>query len=59
MNFVGVIEDKDEWIKSERPALEQLYAMGYEYESQSDLNKTRRDYREVFLRQTRGGYQND
>src|SRR6266487_3881459 len=49
MNFVGVIDDKDEWIKSERPALEQLYAMGYEYTSQSDLNKTRREYREVLL----------
>ena len=49
MNFVGVQDDKDEWLKSELPALEQLYAMGYEYKSQSDLNKTRRDYREVLL----------
>ena len=31
MNFVGVQDDKDEWLKSELPALEQLYAMGYEY----------------------------
>jgi len=49
MNFVGTIEDKYEWLKSELPALEQLYAMGYEYKSQAELNKTRRDYREVLL----------
>ena len=49
MNFVGTIEDKDEWLKSELPALEQLYAMGYEYKSQAELNKARRDYREVLL----------
>ena len=49
MNFVGTIEDKDEWLKSELPALQQLYAMGYEYKSQAELNKTRRDYREVLL----------
>ena len=49
MNFVGTTEDKDEWLKSELPALQQLYAMGYEYKSQAELNKTRRDYREVLL----------
>ena len=49
INFIGTIEDKDEWLKSELPALEQLYAMGYEYRSQAELNKTRRDYREVLL----------
>jgi type I restriction enzyme, R subunit len=49
MNFVGTIEDKDEWLKSEKPALEQLSAMGYEYKSQTELNKIRRDYREVLL----------
>src|SRR5437763_13948207 len=49
MKFVGVQDDKDEWLKSELPALEQLYAMGYEYKSQSELNKERRDYREVLL----------
>jgi type I site-specific restriction-modification system R (restriction) subunit len=43
------VADNDEGNKSERPALEQLYAMGYEYLSQNDLNKTRRDYREVLL----------
>ena len=32
MNFVGV-GDKDEWTNSELPALEQLYAMGYEYKA--------------------------
>jgi type I site-specific restriction-modification system R (restriction) subunit len=47
--FVGVQEDKDEWLKSERPALEQLCVMSYEYKSQADLNKTRKDYREVLL----------
>lgn len=49
MHFVGVTEDKEEWLKSELPALEQLYAMGYEYKSQNELNKERRDYREVLL----------
>src|SRR5919199_899887 len=47
--FVGIQDEKDEWLKSERPALEQLSAMGYEYKSQADLNKIRRDYREVLL----------
>ena len=27
-NFVGTIEDKEEWLKSELPALEQLYCYG-------------------------------
>ena len=49
MKFVGVVDDKEEWLKSELPASEQLYAMGYEYKSQADLNKERRDYREVLL----------
>jgi len=49
MNYVGVIEDKEEWIKSELPALEQLSAMGYEYKSREELNKARKDYREVLL----------
>ena len=49
MNFFGTIEDKDEWLKSELPALEQIYAVGYEYKSQAELNKVRRDYREVLL----------
>lgn len=37
MKFVGVVDVKEEWLKSELPALEQLYAMGYEYKSQADL----------------------
>src|SRR5439155_10438934 len=49
MNFVGVIEDKDEWLQSELPALEQPTAIGYEYKSRDELNKARRDYREVLL----------
>ena len=43
--FIGVQEEKDEWLKSERPALEQLSAMGYEYKRQAYLNKRRRAYR--------------
>ena len=49
MKFVGTIEDKDEWLKSELPALEELSEIGYEYKSQSELNKERRDYRELLL----------
>ncbi len=39
----------DEATESELPALEQLVAMGYEYKSQSEINKTRKDYRNVLL----------
>ena len=39
----------DEATESELPALKQLVAMGYEYKTKTDLNKTRRDYREVLL----------
>ena len=39
----------DEATESELPALKQLVAMGYEYKTQADLNKTRRDYREALL----------
>ena len=39
----------DEATESERPAIKQLVAMGYEYKTQSELNKTRRDFREVLL----------
>ena len=35
--------------ESELPALEQLVAMGYEYITQAELNKTRTDYRDVLL----------
>ncbi len=48
MRFVGVKQD-DEWTNSEEPALNQLYAMGYEYKTQDELNRERRDYREVLL----------
>ncbi|HKG31466.1 MAG TPA: type I restriction endonuclease subunit R [Nitrososphaeraceae archaeon] len=47
-NIVGTTE-KEEYLKSERPAIQQLKAMGYDYKSQSELNKERRDYREVLL----------
>lgn len=49
MSFVGTIEDKEEWLKSEKPALELLSALGYEYKSQADLDKERTDNREVLL----------
>ena len=39
----------DEAVESELPALKHLVAMGYEYKTQSELNKTRRDFREVLL----------
>ncbi len=41
--------EKEEYLKSEQPAIQQLQAMGYEYKNQSELNKERRDYREVLL----------
>src|SRR5918994_1614263 len=47
-SIVGTIE-KEEYLKSEQPAIQQLQAMGYQYKSQSELNKERRDYREVLL----------
>jgi len=42
-------EISEEFLESEKPALEQLIAMGYEYESQPDLNRQRKDYRQVLL----------
>ncbi|MGI8833431.1 MAG: type I restriction endonuclease subunit R, partial [Nitrososphaeraceae archaeon] len=47
-SIVGTIE-KEEYLKSEQPAIQQLQAVGYQYKSQADLNKERRDYREVLL----------
>ncbi|MDE2591118.1 MAG: type I restriction endonuclease subunit R, partial [Patescibacteria group bacterium] len=47
MNFK--VGEGDEVTESELPALEQLVAMGYEYKSQTDLNKERKDYRQVLL----------
>lgn len=44
------IRDKsDEGTKVELPALQQLVKMGYRYLSQQELNKTRKDYRQVLL----------
>ncbi len=42
-------EVSEEYLESEKPALEQLIAMGYEYKTQADLNIQRKDYREVLL----------
>ena len=39
-SIVGTIE-KEEYLKSELPAIQQLQAMGYQYKSQSELNKER------------------
>ncbi len=47
MSFKG--GEGDEFTESERPALEQLVAMGYQYKNQTDLNKERQDYRQVLL----------
>lgn len=47
-SIVGTIE-KEEYLKSEQPAIQQLQAMGYQYKSQAELNKERNDYREVLL----------
>lgn len=47
MNFK--VGEGDEVTESELVALEQLVAMGYEYKSQTDLNKERKDYRQVLL----------
>ncbi|MGH9879753.1 MAG: type I restriction endonuclease, partial [Nitrososphaerales archaeon] len=48
MNF-DLRDKSDEATKSELPALEQLVKMGYHYLNQGDLNKIRRDLREVLL----------
>ncbi|MDR4512716.1 MAG: type I restriction endonuclease subunit R [Nitrososphaeraceae archaeon] len=42
-------EGSEEYQESELPALNQLVVMGYEYKNQSELNRERRDYREVLL----------
>jgi type I restriction enzyme, R subunit len=47
-SIVGTTE-KEEYLKSELPAIQQLKAMGYDYKNQSDLNKERKDYREILL----------
>ena len=42
-------EVSEEYTESEKPALEQLIAMGYQYKNQSELNRERKDYRQVLL----------
>jgi len=42
-------EVSEEFLESEKPALEQLIATGYEYKNQSEINKERKDYRQVLL----------
>lgn len=42
-------DTEDEYNKSELPAIEQLRNLGYAFLGQKDLNKARRDYREVLL----------
>ena len=42
-------EESEEFLESEKPALEQLVAMGYEYKTQQELNLERQDYRQVLL----------
>ncbi|MDN5845706.1 MAG: HsdR family type I site-specific deoxyribonuclease, partial [Candidatus Nitrosocosmicus sp.] len=42
-------EESEEYRESEKPALDQLIAMGYDYKSQQDLNLERKDYRQVIL----------
>jgi type I restriction enzyme, R subunit len=41
--------EKEEYRESERPAILQLQSMGYVYRNQAELNKARRDFREVLL----------
>lgn len=38
-----------EWEESEKPAIEQLIKLGYEYVNQQDLNKTRESYNDPLL----------
>ena len=49
MNDIYAPTRKDEYDESEEPAIRQLQAMGYEYQGQIELNKLRRDFREVLL----------
>jgi hypothetical protein len=42
-------EISEEFLESEKPALEQLIAMDYEYKSQPDINIERKDFRQVLL----------
>jgi type I site-specific restriction-modification system R (restriction) subunit len=49
MNDIYAPTRKDEYDESEEPAIHQLRAMGYDYLGQIELNKERRDFREVLL----------
>jgi type I restriction enzyme, R subunit len=49
MNDIYAPTRKDEYDESEEPAILQLRAMGYDYLGQIELNKERRDFREVLL----------
>lgn len=40
-------EESEEYKESEKPVIDQLIAMGYEYKSQQELNLERKDYRQV------------
>ena len=42
-------EESEEYLESEKPALDQLIAMGYEYKTQQELNIERKDYRQILL----------
>src|SRR6476620_10570080 len=42
-------EESEEYRESEKPALDQLIAMDYEYKSQQELNIERKDFRQVLL----------
>ncbi len=47
--FISGREESEEFIESEKPALEQLQVMGYEYKTQQELNIERKDYRQILL----------
>src|SRR5688500_10101140 len=42
-------EESEEYFESEKPALDQLIAMGYEYKTQQEINLERMDYRQILL----------
>ena len=42
-------DESEEYRESEKPAIDQLIAMGYQYKSQQELNLERKDYRQILL----------
>jgi type I restriction enzyme R subunit len=48
-SFVQGRESSEEFNESEKPALDLLIAMGYQYKSQIEINVERKDYRQVLL----------